>query len=70
MYTTRNYKTKKQLKEAVERGDKVTYYQPNDMGFASLPMNGSITLEGPHFPQPHKWYAQATVENGCVVKVK
>jgi hypothetical protein len=29
-----------------------------------------VTLEGPHYPQPHRWYAEATVRDGVIVKVK
>ncbi len=68
MYTTVNYKTKKALIEAVKAGVKVTTYQPGGMFPATR--NGSITLEGPHFPAPHTWYAQATVQDGIIVKVK
>lgn len=69
MYTHFNFKTKKSLKEAVERGDRVTYFQPGP--FASeTPKNGTIYLEGPHYPEPHKWYAQATVKDGIIIKVK
>lgn len=82
MYTSKNFKTKKELKDAVaayntispqdgqRMGRAVTYYQPNDMGFAPLTMDGTVYLEGPHYPQPHKWYAQAEVESGVIVKVK
>lgn len=69
MYTTRNFKTKKELKEAVARGDKVTYYQPGPFG-GNEPQNGTIYVEGPHYPQPHKWYAQCEVLNGVIVKVR
>jgi len=90
MYTDRNFKTKKELKEAVATRQAflaipnervinenirlvhaVTYYQPNgDLTGSSPPRNGTITLEGPHYPEPHRWYAQATVKDGEVVKVK
>jgi hypothetical protein len=69
MYTNKNFKTKKALKEAVANGEKLTYYQPGPFG-GNETMDGVITLEGPHYPEPHKWYAQATVENGFIVKVK
>ena len=69
MYTTRNFKSKKALKEAVTNGEKISYYQPGPFG-GNEKQNGSITLEGPHFPQPHKWYAQATVKDGFIVTVK
>jgi len=69
MYTDRNFKTKKSLKEAVESGEKITYYQPGPFG-GNEPRDGTITLEGPHAPLPHRWYAQATVKDGYIVKVK
>jgi hypothetical protein len=97
MYTTRNFKTKKALKEAVAQrnafnemvtrvGDeeartrskeylgfvpqKVEYYQPNgDLTGVNPPLDGTITLEGPHYPEPHRWYATAVVKNGEVIKV-
>ena len=28
------------------------------------------TLEGPHYPAPHRWYASATLEDMVVVGVK
>ena len=46
-------------------------YQPNgDVTGATSPQNGRVFLEGPHYPAPHSWYAEATLENGAVVKVK
>ena len=67
MYCLPNFKTKKALKEAVAAGKKVTVFSP---GPFPCSQNGDITLEGPHYPEPHRWYAQAVVENGVVVKVK
>lgn len=70
MYTTTNYATKKALKEAVASdSETVTVWQHNQM-FGALPTNGTIYLEGPHYPKPHSWYAQATLRNGVVVAVK
>lgn len=70
MYTHTNYKTKKALKEAVKSGERVTVYQPNSdiTGFAS-PTNGRISLEGPHYPEPHRWYATAVLVDGIIVTV-
>lgn len=69
MYTDRNFKTKKQLKEAVANGERVTYYQPGPFG-GNEPMDGTIFCEGPHYPEPHRWYAQCEVKDGIIVKVK
>lgn len=71
MYTYTNYKTKKALKEAVAAGKIVQVYQPNgDITGASLPQNGEVSLEGPHYPEPHRWYAKAILKDGNVVSVK
>ena len=73
MYTDRNFKTKKELKEAVAKhlageGPAVTYYQPG--GFFPTDLNAKmITVEGPHYPQPHKWYARCETKNGVIIKV-
>ncbi len=69
MYSTINFKTKKALKEALAAGKKLTYFQAGPFG-GNEPMNGTIFLEGPHYPEPHKWYAQAEVKDGYIVKVK
>lgn len=68
MYTEINFKTKKALKEAIAAGRRVTVFQPGPFG-GDPPQNGKITLEGPHYPEPHRWYAQATLVNGVVTKV-
>jgi len=69
MYTTRNFKTKKALKEAVQSGEQVTYFQPGPFG-GDEPQNGTFCCEGPHYPEPHRWYATCTAQNGIIVKVK
>jgi hypothetical protein len=73
MYTTVNFKTKRELKDAVANGRKIGVYQPNDMfGNTDKVQRGThtVTLEGPHYPAPHKWYATATVIDGEIVSVK
>lgn len=71
MYTTINFRSKRALKEAVARGDKVTYFQPNSDIFNIVPpRDGKIYLEGPHYPEAHRWYAQAIVKDGVIVSVK
>ena len=68
MYTTINFKTKKALKEALAAGAQVTYYQPGPFS-GGEPKDGTVYLEGPHYPAPHTWYAKAIVKDGIVVKV-
>lgn len=68
MYTSENFKTKKALIEAVKSGKRVTVYQPGPFG--PEVSDGPGAVEGPHFPQPHKWYASVLIKNGAIVKVK
>lgn len=67
MYCTKNFKTKKELKEAVKSGAKVTLYSP---GLGTPKENGKEYVEGPHYPAPHTWYAEVTMKDGIVVAVK
>ena len=69
MYTRTNFRTKKALKEAVAAGEIVSYYQPGPFG-GNEPSDGVFCCEGPHYPEPHRWYAECTAEGGQVVKVK
>ena len=68
MYTDFNFKTKKALKDAVAAGKEITVYSPGPIG--NPPANGTCCVEGPHYPQAHTWYAQVTLVNGIVTKVK
>ena len=67
MYTVKNFKAKKALKDAVKSGEVVRVYQPGPFGPAVKDGRGSV--EGPHYPEPHRWYASVEVRNGAVVKV-
>ena len=100
MYTTKNYKSKKELKEAVQAYNDavearaacaragpytvgamliangklpelnpVTYYQAGPCG-GNEPQNGVFCCEGPHYPEPHRWYATCTAKDGKIIKVK
>ena len=69
MYTTTNFKTKKALKNAIKNGERVTYYQPGPYG-GEEPRDGSFSVEGPHYPQPHRWYARCVAKDGVIVSVK
>ena len=67
MYTSPNFKTKKALKEAIASGRRVTVFSP---GPFPCPTEGKVTLEGPHYPAPHSWYATAEVVGGVIKSVK
>ena len=66
-YTNENFKTKKALKEAVARGDNVGVWSPGPYPVAD---NGTVYIEGPQYPQPHRWYANCTIVNGLITTVK
>lgn len=86
MYTSVNFKTKKAFKEAVAKFNQekaaysndpslpvprgITIYQPNNMFNTPDPVEGRHTVEGPHYPAPHSWYAGVTLQDGCVVQVR
>lgn len=65
MYTETNFKSKKALKEALAAGKQISTFQPGGMFPAKT--DGQIALEGPHYPEPHRWYASATVKGGVIV---
>lgn len=67
MYSDYNFKTKKEFKEAVAKRQTVRLFAP---GLGKPVFNGRETVEGPHYPQPHKWCAQVEVKDGIVVSVK
>jgi len=76
MYTSINFKTKKAFKEAVAAGKRIEVFQPNDMFNKTEQVRAQsfkapvhVVIEGPHFPEPHRWYAKAIIENGIVTKV-
>lgn len=66
MYCSKNFKTKKALKEAVKNGEKLTIFAP---GLGTPVTNGREVLEGPWYPEAHTWYAGVTMKDGIIVKV-
>jgi hypothetical protein len=67
VYVNPNFPTKKALREAVQRGDEVEVFAP---GLGTPKRNGTEFIEGPHYPRPHTWYAQVTMQDGKITKVK
>lgn len=65
-YAEGNPKTKKQLKEWVAEGKRVEVFSP---GPFDVKEDGEVSIEGPHFPKAHSWYARARVEGGVITKV-
>lgn len=69
-YTSKNFPTKKALREAVKNGEHVTVYQPGGI-FPLDTSRGHVTVEGPQYPKPHRWYAVVDVTpEGVVTRVR
>jgi len=66
-YVSPNFKTKKELKEAIKNGDPIRVFNP---GIGSIPDTGDVYLEGPHFPEPHRWYGVGHIINRKLVEVE
>ena len=67
LYTVKNYKTKKAVREAVQAGERVAVYQPGGL----VPVvPGKNAVEGPHYPDAHTWYASAVIADGVIVSIK
>ena len=73
-YSMINFKTKEAFVEAVkaagpeeDTGPLVRVHQPGPFG--PEVNDGRITIEGPHFPKAHTWYAAVEVRNGYVVRI-
>lgn len=81
MYCEVNFKSKKELKAAVDAyntvrpidgqrlGAGVRYFQTGPFG-GNEPRDGKVYIEGPHYPKKHTWYAECVVKDGYIVKVK
>lgn len=68
-YVDPDYPTKAAFKKAVnEDGENPLTYNPS--GMFPTKQEGTDFIEGPHYPKPHRWYAQVEVRAGRVVKVR
>jgi hypothetical protein len=65
MYCEINFKSKKALVEAVKSGRRLTVFQTGP--FNNDPRDKEVTIEGPHYPMPHKWYARVHVNGEGVI---
>jgi len=67
-YTDKNYPSAKAVKEDFAKGVRIHCHQPG--GLFPLPCPGTVCLEGPHYPAPHKWYLDVQVdERGYIIKI-
>lgn len=72
MYITSNPRTKKAAKEALTAA--LAAGEPGLAVFQPGPFpgreNGSCAIEGPHYPEPHRWYGSGTLRDGYLVALK
>ena len=52
---------------AVESGAKISIWQPNQM-FPQPSIETTAFLEGPHYPEPHRWYASVKLDEYGFIK--
>lgn len=65
-YTVKDYPTKESLREALAKGETVRVTEP---GLGTVPENGTVYIEGPHYPKPHTWDAKGEMRDGVLIKV-
>jgi hypothetical protein len=70
MYVSPNFRSKKALREAWQAGKTIDIYQPNNIFGTTIPQTGSVSVEGPHFPEPHRWYATIILKDGKIILIK
>lgn len=65
-----NDETSVEFPEYRRLANRLGVYQPNNMFGTPDPTEGKVYIEGPHYPRPHSWYAEAWLSGGVIVKVK
>ena len=68
-YTTYNYPSKAAVKRDLVKGIEVNCYQPG-LGPELSNYTGTVSLEGPHYPKPHKWYGVGEMVDGVLKSIK
>ena len=66
-YVDPNFSTKRAFLAAVKSGEQLVVYS---LGPFPVNPNGRTVIEGPHYPQPHRWYAAVVVKDGVVISAK
>lgn len=68
-YAEQNPRTKKELKDLVASGAQLRAFTMTPFG-TETPRPGRVALSGPHYPEPHRWYATVEVDAaGFITKV-
>ena len=69
MYAVINHKSKAAMRRMIK--EKGHAGRAMAVGLESdPPMNGVVSLCGPHYPKCHSWYGDATLKDGVIVAIK
>lgn len=71
-YVTGNPKSKAELRRRIAAGEAFKVFQPGPFGpEPTAAPNHTVPIEGPHFPEPHRWWGIATLNaSGTIASVK
>jgi hypothetical protein len=70
VYANTNFKSKKALKEAVAKGERITCRNMTPFGTEQITGNRKEAVSGPWYPAPHTWYAEVVIMDDVIVSVK
>lgn len=68
MYLSENFKSKAAAKRALADGQVIRLV--SNSPYDGTNPNGKVHIEGPWYPEPHKWWGVATAVNGTVIKIQ
>jgi hypothetical protein len=68
MYVTPNFKSKAAVKRAIAKGEPVKVI--SNSPFDTVPHNGTVSVEGPHYPASHTWYGEVIIVDGIVARIR
>ncbi len=68
-YLYPNLKSKAAYRKAIAEGQTIIAKENTPFG-NQLVTSGKCTFEGPHYPEPHRFYGQAIVQDGKVISIK
>jgi hypothetical protein len=68
-YTDQDFKTKKSFKNYVENNGKksVKVFQPGGLFPLTPDTDGTVVIEGMHYPKAHTWYASCKIDTNNYV---
>ena len=70
MYLSTNPKSKAAAKRELAAGIIATVFQPGGIFHTEGISDGEHAVEGPHFPEAHRWYGVATVKDQKLVSLR